>query len=62
MAGGDITTGNVGVGSLCPVPQGINPDAMLPGVLFITKRAENLAALLAGSELAFVKVNGDDQW
>lgn len=57
LSGGDVDATNVGVGSLCPVPGGLNPDAMLPGVLFITARADNLAALLASSEIAFIKAD-----
>lgn len=34
---GSIDDSNIGCGSLCPVPPGLNPDTMLPGILFITK-------------------------
>jgi hypothetical protein len=57
MAGGDIDDENIGAGKLCPVPAGLDPDAMLSGVLFITKRAENLAMWLAGSELSHLKAD-----
>jgi len=57
LAGGSIDDSNIGCGSLCPVPPGLSPDTMLPGILFITKRAPQLARWLAGSELAFVKAD-----
>jgi hypothetical protein len=57
MAGGDIDAENIGAGQLCPVPEGLDPDAMLSGVLFITMRAENLAMWLAGSELSHLKAD-----
>lgn len=34
---GSIDATNIGCGSLCPVPPNLNPDTMLPGILFITK-------------------------
>ena len=38
MAGGDVTNENIGVGKLCPIPQNLDPDTMLSGILFITRR------------------------
>jgi len=57
LPGGDVDADNIGVGSLCPVPPGLNPDTMLPGILFITRRSENLAMWLAGAELAHLKAD-----
>ena len=37
-AGGDVTNENIGVGKLCPIPQNLDPDTMLSGILFITRR------------------------
>lgn len=38
MTGGDVTNENIGVGKLCPIPPNLDPDTMLSGILFITRR------------------------
>mmetsp|Transcript_77996 Transcript_77996/g.226286 ORF Transcript_77996/g.226286 Transcript_77996/m.226286 type:complete len:340 (+) Transcript_77996:169-1188(+) len=52
LEGGDITDENIGVGKLCPIPEGLPADGFVQGVVFFTKRAEALAAWLAGTEVA----------
>jgi hypothetical protein len=51
MPGGDITSDNVGVGRLCPLPPNIPADSFVQGVVILTSRAEALAAWLAGTEV-----------
>jgi RNA-binding protein Tab2/Atab2 len=53
MPGGGVTTDNIGVGRLCPIPASLDiaGDAFCPGVVILTPRAEALARWLAGTEL-----------
>eukprot|EP00629_Pelagomonadales_sp_RCC1024_P017551 CAMPEP_0119273692 /NCGR_PEP_ID=MMETSP1329-20130426/10898_1 /TAXON_ID=114041 /ORGANISM="Genus nov. species nov., Strain RCC1024" /LENGTH=324 /DNA_ID=CAMNT_0007273925 /DNA_START=32 /DNA_END=1003 /DNA_ORIENTATION=- len=57
LEGGGITEDNVGVGKLIPVSAPHPPDAMLPGVAILTRRADALAMSLASTELAAVRAD-----
>lgn len=52
-----VNDNNIGVGKLCPVPEGLSEDSMIQGVLFLTQRASQLAMWMSGSELAFMKAD-----
>ena len=52
LPGGGISGDNIGRGRLCPVPPSAPADAMVHGVLLLSRRAEPLAAALASTELA----------
>ena len=52
MEGGDISDENIGIGKLCPIPEGLPADGFVQGIVFFTNRAEGLAAWLAGTEVA----------
>ena len=52
MPGGGVDDSNIGVGKLCPIPDGLPADAFVQGVVILTQRPEALAAWLAGTEVA----------
>jgi len=57
LPGGSITSENIGVGRLCPVPENIGgdlppADTFVQGIVILTQRPDALAAWLAGTELA----------
>lgn len=54
---GGVNDENIGCGNICPIPPGLPEDAMVSGVLFLTKRSDTLARWVAGSELSFMKAD-----
>ena len=57
LPGGSITSENIGVGRMCPIPEniggGLSPaDTFVQGIVILTQRPDALAAWLAGTELA----------
>ena len=51
LPGGGVSSDNVGVGRLCPVPDDLPADAFVQGVVILTTRAKALATWLAGTEV-----------
>ncbi|VEU34792.1 unnamed protein product [Pseudo-nitzschia multistriata] len=57
LPGGSITSENIGVGRLCPIPENLSgdmppADTFVQGIVILTQRPDALAAWLAGTELA----------
>jgi len=57
LPGGSITSENIGVGRLCPIPENLGGDlppgdTFVQGIVILTQRPDALAAWLAGTELA----------
>lgn len=55
--GGGITSGNIGVGRICPVEADLPADAFVQGVVIFTARAKALASWLSGTELSGLKAD-----
>lgn len=49
---GSVNEDNIGVGTLCPIPDQLPADGFVQGIVFFTQRAEALAAWLSGTEVA----------
>jgi hypothetical protein len=57
LPGGSITSDNIGVGRMCPIPENIGgdlppADTFVQGIVILTQRPDALAAWLGGTELA----------
>jgi len=57
LPGGSITSDNIGVGRMCPIPEDIGgdlppADTFVQGIVILTQRPDALAAWLGGTELA----------
>jgi hypothetical protein len=53
-SGGGVSSDNIGVGQLCPVPNHLPGDVFIPGVVILSQRAKALSSWLSGTELVSI--------
>lgn len=51
MENGGVSSDNIGIGRLCPLPSNLPGDAFVQGIVILTSRAKALASWLSGTEL-----------